>query len=322
MLQIIDPVIPADMYMFRVTGSVVDGTGYRKLTVAYVSGTGTFNVGTPSTIAFFPKGDAGTGASLADGDYGDIVVSGAGTVLGIDPAVLSAYGRTLADDANAAAAQTTLGISAFAQTILDDANDAAVRATIGAGTGSGDVTAAAAFATDNRLLRSDGTGKGAQASPVALTDAGALSGITTLETSGGIELGHATDTTLSRVSAGKIAVESKNVLLASLTETISVGYTVTPASIGSIPSSFTPNPALGNYQYGSNDGAATWNAPASDCAIEIQVTNVAGAGAVTFSGYTVGSNTGDALTTTVGHYFRISISRINAISTYVVRALQ
>lgn len=39
------------------------------------------------------------------------------------------------------------------------------------------VTAAAAFANDNRLLRSDGTGKGAQASVVTLDDAGNLSGL-------------------------------------------------------------------------------------------------------------------------------------------------
>lgn len=36
--------------------------------------------------------------------------------------------------------------------------------------GGGDVTAASAFATDNRLIRSDGTGKGVQASGVTLTD--------------------------------------------------------------------------------------------------------------------------------------------------------
>ena len=37
---------------------------------------------------------------------------------------------------------------------------------------SGDVTAAAAFATDNRLIRSDGTGKGVQASAITISDNG------------------------------------------------------------------------------------------------------------------------------------------------------
>jgi len=105
------------------------------------------------------------------------------------------------------------------------------------------------------------------------------------------------------------------------TATISVGYTFTPNNLGNIATPFTPNPALGNYQYGMNNGAITFNAPASDCAMDILVTNSATAGAITFSGYTVGT-TGDPLTTTNGQRFIISIRRINAISTYAVKALQ
>ena len=53
-------------------------------------------------------------------------------------------------------------------------NDGAGTLTFDAATGggSGDVTAAAAFATDNVLIRSDGTGKGVQASAVLLDDNG------------------------------------------------------------------------------------------------------------------------------------------------------
>src|SRR5687767_11840600 len=43
----------------------------------------------------------------------------------------TAFGRGLLDDANAAAALTTLGVTAFAQTLLDDADAATARTTLG-----------------------------------------------------------------------------------------------------------------------------------------------------------------------------------------------
>jgi hypothetical protein len=114
---------------------------------------------------------------------------------------------------------------------------------------------------------------------------------------------------------------SSNVLTTGNTATITKGYTVTPNNLGNI-TSFTVDPSLGNYQYGTNHGAATWTAPASDCAVDILVTNDATAGAITFSGFTVGSNTGSPLTTTNSDKFIISIRRIAGTSTYSIYALQ
>lgn len=68
---------------------------------------------------------------LDDADAGTAL-----TTLGV-----SAYAKTILDDATAGDALTTLGVSAFAKTILDDVDAAAVRATIGAGTGNGDLLA-------------------------------------------------------------------------------------------------------------------------------------------------------------------------------------
>jgi Collagen triple helix repeat (20 copies) len=112
-----------------------------------------------------------------------------------------------------------------------------------------------------------------------------------------------------------------NLLHRDTTDTISTGYTITPYNLGNI-TNFTLNPALGNYQYGTNNGAATWTAPTVDCAMDVLVTNSATAGTITFSGFTVGANTGDTLTVTNGNRFIISIRRINAIATYVIKALQ
>jgi hypothetical protein len=103
-------------------------------------------------------------------------------------------------------------------------------------------------------------------------------------------------------------------------QTITGGFAVTPYNQAA--GSFTPNPFNGNYQYFNNSAAFTLSAPSQDCGIDLLMTNITGAGAVTFSGFTVGANTGDALTTTVGSRFLISIRRINAISTYVIKALQ
>lgn len=78
--------------------------------------------------------------------------------------------------------------------------------------GTGDVTAASAFGTDNRVIRSDGTGKGVQSSGVTLDDSNNLSGIGTINSgaitsSGGIDLSGRTDATITSPAAGLIAVE-------------------------------------------------------------------------------------------------------------------
>jgi hypothetical protein len=129
-------------------------------------------------------------------------------------------------------------------------------------------------------------------------------------------------TSLQWVQISPAVPGPSNAILNNATTNISAGYTFTPNNIGNIPASFSANPALGNYQYGSNNAARTWLVPISDCAIDILITNTALAGAITFSGFTVGANTGDALDTVNGNKFVISLRRIHAISTYYVRALQ
>lgn len=103
-------------------------------------------------------------------------------------------------------------------------------------------------------------------------------------------------------------------------QTTTGGFAVTPPQL-SASSSFTLNPMLGNYQWIQNVGAFTISAPTVDCAVDLMVKNGAGAGAISLSGFTVGS-TGDALTVTNGSIFIISIRRIAGVSTYVVKALQ
>jgi hypothetical protein len=124
------------------------------------------------------------------------------------------------------------------------------------------------------------------------------------------------------VSPGSRARRSRG-LTPRRTVALAVGYTFTAYNAGTFSTgTFTPNPANGNYQYATNNGAHTLAAPLVDCAIDIYYLNGASAGTITFSGFTVGSNVGDTVTTTSTNKFILSIRRINSIATYVWKALQ
>lgn len=119
------------------------------------------------------------------------------------------------------------------------------------------------------------------------------------------------------------AVITTNVLTILGNKTITGGFRNTDYNIGTITTgTVTPDAYNSNYQFYTNNGAHTLAAPANNSAIDILVTNGASAGAISFSGFTVGSNTGSLLTTTSGNKFVLSIRRINSVSTYSVYALQ
>jgi hypothetical protein len=106
-------------------------------------------------------------------------------------------------------------------------------------------------------------------------------------------------------------------------QALSGGCTVTSSNQGTKSSgTFTVNPGVCPLQYCVNGGAFTLAAPAADGSMILLVTNNATAGTITFSGFSVGSSTGDALTTTNTNAFSIHIWRVNGVSGYRIAAHQ
>ena len=103
-------------------------------------------------------------------------------------------------------------------------------------------------------------------------------------------------------------------------QTLSGGanLTVHQYSTGNI----TVDCGLGPGQWVVNGGAFSITAPAADGECVLQIENNGSASTVTWSGFSEGSNTGDALDTTASHYFQASIIRIHGRSHYLITALQ
>lgn len=106
-------------------------------------------------------------------------------------------------------------------------------------------------------------------------------------------------------------------------QTISGGANNTAFSIGTVSTGTTTFDCGKNaLQFMTNNGASTFAAPANDGSCIVLITNGASAGALTPSGWTVSTNTGDAFTTTNTNKFMLSVVRINGVATYVNKALQ
>jgi len=109
-------------------------------------------------------------------------------------------------------------------------------------------------------------------------------------------------------------------LLGATGQALSGGVVSTPYQYvtGNITVDFGRNP----IQYVNNAGAFTITAPSQPGSCILTVFNQSGAGAITFTGWTVGGNVGDALDTITGHMFSLMMWGVNGVYSYSVKALQ
>ncbi len=258
----------------------------------------------------------------------------------IEEITCTSFARTLLDDAAASNARTTLGLIIGTDVQAYDA-DLASWASVTRASGF-DTFAATPTSANLRALLTDevGTGAayfvgGALGTPSSGTGTnltgipltGLVSDTTTALGLGSINLGHASDTTITRVSAGVAAVEGSNILLASglgsitqaydadtlkanLADILTAGFATTPYSAGTFSSgTYTPNEANGNLQYATNNGAHTLAPPTNNGTLIILYLNGASAGTITTSGFTM--VTGNAFTTTNTSKFLCYITKHN-----------
>lgn len=181
------------------------------------------------------------GGGLSDADYGDITVSGGGTVMTID-AVTVTVAKMSASATDVVFGRSSVGAGAGQEI----ACTATGRSVLAASSVNNLLTSVFGF-SNFFLTLSDDADAAAGATTLGLGTANSPQFT-------GIELGHATDTTITRVSAGLVAIEGDNVVTVSATQTLTnktlTSPTLTTPALGT-PSSGTLTNCTGLPQAGT-----------------------------------------------------------------------
>jgi hypothetical protein len=265
------------------------------------AGKGLFTDGTNAT--WTPVSGSGTVTSVALTAPSEFAVTGSPVTASGTLALAWANPVTVAHGGTGLASGTSGGIPYFSGTTSIASSGALTASHVVLGGGAGaSPTVLASLGTTTTLLHGNAAGAPTFAAVALATD---VSG------------------QLPTANGGTGAANLNGIVQAGTTNTITTGYTLTPFNIGTVTTGTTTlSGANGNYQYMTDNGASTIAAPAADTAIDVLITNGASAGTLTFSGFTVGSNTGDTFDTVNGHKFLLNVIRINGTSTYLVKALQ
>ena len=166
---------------------------------------------------FITASAAAARTTLGSTTVGDAVFIAASSAAGRTALGATSVGDALFIAASAAAGRTALGVTSLGDSIFTVASEAAFKALVNLEAGT-DFNAyharladvAAVGVTDNAVLIGNGSNLILESGATLLTSIGLGTGNSPQFT--GIELGHATDTTITRTAAGKILVEGKGVI--------------------------------------------------------------------------------------------------------------
>lgn len=228
---------PENFAIYTISGASTDNSGWTELALTYVGHNGSFSAADVLTVAFARSGNSGAGSiggSTGSDDNRLIRSDGTG---GTD---IQATGITVDDSDNVSGMATLtlpntglhlLDTDASHDLIVKPGSNITADRTLTVTTGDADRTLSVSgdatvsqdysttgnpqFATIELGAASDTTLSRTGAGAIAVEGVGvALNSTSLVHTASTIELGHASDTTLSRAAAGRLAVEGVQVLLA------------------------------------------------------------------------------------------------------------
>jgi hypothetical protein len=173
----------------------------------------------------------------------------------------------------------------------------------GGGGGSGDVTAASNFGSDNKILRSDGTGKGAQSSGIGIDDSNNITGVNDVTITGTFDLSAST-------IVGSIAFPDN------VRQTFNPGTSTPGLNVGSYAGDPSA-PSNGDVWYNSTSNAFKFRENGSTVSITSgsgTVTTVSVVTANGVSGSVANATTTPAITLTLGAITPTSVAASGTVT--------